>query len=90
MKGAEIGSEVGFYHGCFYVWEQMLQNEGMHEKIKCVSLACLCAMLSLVSATVSCAIGNWLISVCVCVCPTAVIVRVDLLSPSARCSKRLS
>lgn len=34
MKGAEIGSEVGFYQGCFYVWSQMLQNETQRQKIK--------------------------------------------------------
>lgn len=34
MKGAEIGSEVGFYQGCFYVWSQMLQNEAQRQKIK--------------------------------------------------------
>lgn len=36
MKGAEIGSEVGFYQGCFYVWNQMLQNEAQRQKIKYV------------------------------------------------------
>lgn len=37
MKGAEIGSEVGFYQGCFYVWSQMLQSEAQRQKITYVA-----------------------------------------------------
>lgn len=39
MKGAEIGSEVGFYQGCFYVWHQMLQLEATRATITYV-LSC--------------------------------------------------
>lgn len=33
MKGAEIGSELGFYQGCYAVWNHMLQSEEHKSKL---------------------------------------------------------
>lgn len=33
MKGAEIGSELGFYQGCYLVWNHMLQSEELKSKL---------------------------------------------------------
>lgn len=32
-KGAEIGSEVGFYRGCYLVWAHMMATDGLKERI---------------------------------------------------------
>ena len=37
MKGAEIGSELGFYQGCYLVWNHMLKHETLQCKLPCVS-----------------------------------------------------
>jgi hypothetical protein len=37
MKGAEMGSELGFYQGCYLVWNQMLQRDELKGKLPCVT-----------------------------------------------------
>lgn len=46
MKGAEIGSEVGFYRGCFLVWSHAtLPSLAAPVKIKCAGCECCLGLL---------------------------------------------
>ncbi|KAJ0404831.1 hypothetical protein P43SY_007913 [Pythium insidiosum] len=33
LKGVEIGSEIGFYHGCFLLWDHMMKHDVHRDKI---------------------------------------------------------
>jgi hypothetical protein len=36
VKGYEIGSEVGFYYGCYLLWREMLKKDESILPSKCV------------------------------------------------------